>query len=215
MSGQGGQSSARRDCQPARPGLPRRRARSDAPYLSHRCQELPKGVCASAAGHRAALTSPAFIERLERCRKESPSRAGFLKVGIAALRRPRRRAQRQAPENASQGECFIPVRSALSGGGIAARCPLPAWMVESHFETRFRIKLFYRTEPHRTSTVLAVPTPRQGYRAAASTGRAQRPATESDGQGGCLMPIRFASRAVSAQRADSPTRARTPFRSSK
>jgi hypothetical protein len=64
-------------------------------------------------------------------------------VGIAALRRPRRRAQRQATENESHSECLISIRSALPGGGIAARCPLPAWMAESHFETRSRIKIFH------------------------------------------------------------------------
>ena len=46
-------------------------------------------------------------------------------VGIAALRRPRRRAQRQALEKESHSECLIPVRSALPGGGIAARCRYP------------------------------------------------------------------------------------------
>ncbi len=89
-------------------------------------------------------------------------------VGIAALRRPQRRAQRQAPEIESQGACLIPMRSALPGGGIAARCPLPAWMAVSHFETRFPHKDFPR---YRTSTGVSRPNaPGRDRRAAASPG---------------------------------------------
>ena len=44
-------------------------------------------------------------------------------VGTAALRRPRRRAQRQAPEIESQGACLSPFVPPCRAGGIAARCP--------------------------------------------------------------------------------------------
>ena len=93
------------------PRLPTRASWFTAPYLSHGCQEVSKVVCASAAGHRAALISPAFSGRLERCRKERPQKSlprRFFKGRDRRAAAPRRRAQRQAPENASQGGCLIP-----------------------------------------------------------------------------------------------------------
>ena len=90
-------------------------------------------------GHRSAMPSTCLDggipfctrSRIKMLHRATPRRTSTVlavptaQVGIAALRRPWRRAQRQAPEIESQCECLIPVRSALPGGGIAARCPLP------------------------------------------------------------------------------------------
>ena len=81
---------------------------------SARCADIARVLRTSGRGARTDARTILF-------------RAGFSPVGIAALRRPRRRAQRQAPKNESHSECLIPVRSALPGGGIAARCPYLVW----------------------------------------------------------------------------------------
>jgi len=94
------------------------------------CPKVAKNCYSSRQYDRlsAPLTSPRFAnirKELGIDARKSPFHAGFLLVGTAALRRPRRRAQRQATESDEARRILNPVPSALTGGGIAARWPLP------------------------------------------------------------------------------------------
>jgi len=88
------------------------------------------GVCASGVGQRAAMTSPAFSGRQEGGQNERPHTSlprRFL------TGRDRRAAASPAPSAASGAgkriaqRVSFPFRSALPGGGIAARCPYLFW----------------------------------------------------------------------------------------